>query len=823
MDKDCCNYLEVAVAAPLATTLTYSASSETAAGLTPGMRLLVPLGNRLVTGYFFGVTEKPEEDYKIRSIRDSLDTEPLFPEEMIPLYRWVAEYYQYPIGEVIKGALPGGLTAGSGRRIRLTEEGVLHIPVAGEFQDRPQPSWVEDLLGKGTLSPAATRNLWRKGDRKILEKWESRGWVTISQEVMGPSTREKKEICITLAEGHPGPESTEKLKKSEAKTLEIVVRLSDGRQRSVPRREITREYSGAAKALKSLAQHDLVSFAEETVYRDPFGERPPYFPEPERLTEEQQAALDQIIPAVRKETYTPFLLHGITGSGKTEVYLRAAAETRAQGRTVLVLVPEIALATQLEAHFCSRFGDTVALLHSGLSVGERFDQWLRVMRGEAKIVIGARSAVFAPLGNPGLIVVDEEHDGAYKQEDGLRYQGRDLAVLRASLQGATVILGSATPSVTSYFHAVHGKYRLVNLTKRIMERPLPKVEVVDLKKIQTVSGRPPLFSSELVRSLKENLNNQEQSLVFLNRRGFSNLFLCRQCGQTVQCRHCNITLTLHKGRRELVCHYCGFTAKEKTVCANCRSSELVGVGFGTERIENELQGLFPTARIARLDRDTTTNRRDYLKILKAVHNLEIDILVGTQMITKGHHFPHVTLVGIVWADAGLGIPDFRSGERTFQLLSQVTGRAGRGEKTGRVIVQTHQPEHYSITTAKTHDFEALYEKEIGLRQSLKFPPFSRLINLRMTGEREEDVREFAIRLASVARGRAKKEGAVSILGPAAAPLSRLRGKYRWQCLLMGKSVESLHAFCRALLQGHSVSGKTDRVKLIVDVDPENML
>jgi primosomal protein N' (replication factor Y) len=481
------------------------------------------------------------------------------------------------------------------------------------------------------------------------------------------------------------------------------------------------------------------------------------------------------------------------------------------------------LASQLEAHFHSRFPDRIAILHSGLSSGERFDQWMRLVRGKAALVIGARSAVFAPLANIGLIVVDEEHDSAYKQEDGLRYNARDLAVLRASQIQATVILGSATPSITSYQHAVTGKYRLLALTKRIENRPLPEVQIVDLKKISTVSGRPPLFSNELKKGIATTLAAGDQSLIFLNRRGFSNLMLCQDCGKTVQCRQCSVTMTLHHGRRELACHYCGSVMRSDICCPNCRSGRLMGVGFGTERVEAELRKLFPEARIARLDRDTATDRQDYLEILKAVRNREIDILIGTQMIAKGLHFPHVTLVGIVWADASLGLPDFRASERTFQLLAQVTGRAGRGQKTGRVIVQTHQPGHYSVLTAQAHDYEAMVARELELRKQLGFPPFSRLINFRIEGKDENAVREAAGQLAATIKQLINKSRCLAMLGPAPAPLARLRSLYRWQLLLKGTEVEALNEVCSTLLVNLPEALRGQTVKLLVDVDPENML
>ena len=809
-------YLEVAVAAPLPHTLTY-APPPTEEELRPGQRLLVPLAGRLVTGYLLAFTkEKPETG--LRAASEILDPEPVFPAGMIPFFRWAARYYHHPIGEVIKTALPGGLTSQSGRQLLLTEKGWQHFteqePQAGEA--RP---WLAELLRKKQLGPATMRKLWRGRERRLIEQWARQGLVTVEEMIAGESVGQKTDTCIFLSP--EGKFAEADLKPSERKTLALIANMQAPPGQGIPRRELARLYSGVRKALQSLAGKGILLLREQPVYRDPFGETPPFFPKPAKLTTEQEEALARLAPAITAKRYSPFLLHGVTGSGKTEVYLRAAELTLAQGRSVLVLVPEIALATQLEGHFLSRFGEKVALLHSGLSKGERFDQWQRTLSGEAQVVIGARSAVFAPLADPGLIIVDEEHDGAYKQEDGLRYQGRDLALLRGSQAGAVVLLGSATPAITSYQHAANGKYTLLTLRNRIENRPLPAVEIVDLQAVNTVSGRPPLFSPQLRQGLRETLARGEQSLIFLNRRGFASCMLCGDCGQAVQCPHCQVSLTMHKGRSALICHYCGHSITSRTVCGNCRSTNLVAVGFGTERIEEELTALFPSARIARLDRDTTANRREFLRILKAVHQREVDILVGTQMITKGHHFPHVTLVGIVWADAGLGIPDYKAGERTFQLLSQVTGRAGRGEQPGRVIVQTHQPGHYSVLTARAHDYAGLFARELSLRQALGYPPFSRLINLLLEGEQEESVKNRALALAARGKTLSRQLDRTAILGPAPSPLARLRGLFRWQLLLKGTDLDQLHGLCASLEQEHS--GLGGPVKLTVDVDPENML
>jgi primosomal protein N' (replication factor Y) (superfamily II helicase) len=779
----------------------------------------VPLGGRKITGYILEMADNAPDGQQIKKITEIIDSEAFFPEEQVGFYKWIANYYHYPIGEVIKTALPAGLTQKSGRRILVREKGRKKL---AELRGDPciHSPWFSSLLDTGELRPQIVGKLWAGRERRLFEEWEREGWVTISSELAGGTAKAKTEICYSL---NKNTSDFEYLKPSEQRIITILQKIEhETNRKSIPRREVIREYHGAGKGLKSLSQKNIITAEKKQVYRDPFGESFLDSDIPEKLTDEQKKALNSILPAIRKNSFVSFLLHGVTGSGKTEVYLQAAAAAVEQGKSVLVLVPEIALATQLEAHFLTRFGSRLALLHSGLSSGQRFDQWCRIVKGEADVVIGARSAVFAPLKKPGLIIVDEEHDSSYKQDDGFRYNARDLAVLRASQSEGVVILGTATPAVTSYYHAMKGKYRLLDLSTRIEERPLPRVEVVDMGSVKTVSGKPPVFSPVLIKNLKENLTAGDQSLIFLNRRGFANFMICRECGQTVQCRHCQVSLTLHRSENKLLCHYCGFTVNTKTVCANCQSSMLTAIGIGTERLEQELSEIFPDARIARLDRDTCQKRNDYIRILRAVHKGDIDILLGTQMITKGHHFPNVTLVGIVLADTGLGLPDFRAGERTFQLISQVTGRAGRGEKPGRVIVQTFQPEHYSIVTAQNHDYSALYKKEIDLRKTLAYPPFSRLANIRIEGSDNSQVQDAALKLAHLAQ-KFQDRSEPEILGPAPAPLTRIRDKYRWQLLIKGKKLETLHRFLHRLAGEFPALGKAGKIRIFIDVDPEYMM
>ena len=816
-------HLEVAVAAPVTETLTYSSAAADAAELQPGTRLLVPLGRRQVTGYLLAVKPVDETAFKVKPVTDVLDSTPLFPAAMIPFFRWIASYYRYPLGEVIKLALPGGLDQQSQRHVHLAEAGREALTEYQAARGADSPAWLPALLAGGSLSPAQVRLLRRSRKwMKLLEKWREAGFIAIDESVSAPRTRVKTQTCVGLAP-EPPPPAPDSLKASEQKTMALLHELLRHRLPPVvPLKELNLAYSGAGRAIKSLAVQGLIFCREEQVFRDPFGEEPPFFPAPEQLSDEQETALAELLPAISRRSFTTFLLHGVTGSGKTEIYLQAAARTLAENRSVLLLVPEIALASQLEAHFFSRFGRIVALLHSGLSAGERFDQWRQIMDGQARIVIGARSAIFAPLTDPGLIIVDEEHDSAYKQEETLRYQARDLAVLRGKLQNCPVLLGSATPSLTSFHHAATGKYQLLTLTRRIENRPLPSVTVIDLRAAGKQFSPHPFFSPELLAALGDNLQQGNQSIIFLNRRGYASLMICQDCGDPVKCRHCDISLTLHKSEKLLTCHYCGYTARSPIICPTCSSARVREIGFGTERVEEALAELFPQARIARLDRDTSTNRRSFLTILKAVHNREIDILVGTQMITKGHHFPHVTLVGVIWADAGLGMPDFKAGERTFQLISQVTGRAGRGDKPGQVIIQTHQPGHYSITNAEKHDYNGFYSRELQLRQALQFPPFSRLINLRFAGENEEEVRSAATLAARLVRQKADASK-ITVLGPAASPLVRIRDKYRWQLLLKGADSGSLHALCDELASQPGPQLRAAKVTMIMDVDPESML
>jgi len=579
-----------------------------------------------------------------------------------------------------------------------------------------------------------------------------------------------------------------------------------------------RELCAAPHApLQRLLEQGLVEERSEERPRDPFFAQPVSADLPPALNPAQQAAVSSLTEELGRGRFHASLLHGVTGSGKTEVYLRVIAEALAAGRQVLVLVPEIALTPQLVGRFRARFspaGKRIAVLHSALSDGERLDAWRLIMRSEVDVVIGVRSAVFAPLPRLGVIVVDEEHEGSYKQSDGFRYHARDLALLRGQLENALVILGSATPALTTFYRSREGLCGYLSLPERVEARPLPEVVLVDLKE------NPPdgALSAALLVELQQTLERKEQSMLLLNRRGFAPFLLCRDCGEVWRCPNCEISLTYHQNRRELRCHYCDYSLRPPDICDRCGSSELLPEGVGTERLEEELRTLLPDARILRMDRDTTQRKGAHQSLLEQVERGDVDILVGTQMIAKGHDFPNVTLVGVLNADASLNFPDFRSAERTFSLLAQVAGRAGRGERSGRVLIQTFDPEHFVLQCVVHHDYLAFYQEEAECRRALGYPPFGFLANLLLVGNDASRVQQSAEMLA---RQLMNFQSRVDVLGPAPCPLARLRGKARWQVLLKAPDRRSLRGLL--LNVADFIPALPAGVRFTIDVDPLDML
>lgn len=821
----CNTYARVAVPIPVFKPLTYEVPISLRELATIGKRVAIPLGNRKAYGYIVGlcgVADHPD----IKPIADVLDSVPLFPASMVPFFQWIADYYIHPIGSVIKAALPGGLEVKHVTTWHITDKGRndlasdLSKDLIGEKQRTILHALQSGPLRSDKLSDKLKGLVSERACMRIVQEMILSGWISQEQACKHGRVRPKMELCVTQTIDGSFASGLSPAKARIMSLLDV--------SHPVSLSSLKIEVPSAARVVKDLAQQGLISVQERQVFRDPFGE--PIEPDvnvPE-LTDEQRNVLEALESGLGKGFHT-YLLHGVTGSGKTEVYLRAVDAVLKKNGNAVVLVPELSLITQTERIFRARFGDCVALLHSGLSDGEKLDQWMRIVLKEAKVAIGARSAVFAPFERVSLIIVDEEHDDSYKQGSQLRYNARDLAVMRAKRDDGLALLGSATPSVQSYTNSLTKKFSLLTMKRRVGNQSLPEVKVVDLRPTEESRANNSLISNALQHAVAATLERKEQVLLFLNRRGFANYPVCTRCAAPVQCKNCDITMTLHQKVNAFVCHYCGYTRGEHSACSVCGCRKLKLLGSGTEKVEEKIAELFPSARVARIDRDTTSHKGSLIRILKQLRDREIDILVGTQMVAKGHHYPNITLVGIICADLSLNFPDFRSGERTFQLLAQVAGRAGRGTGAGQVILQTYNPDHFCMMAATKQDYEAFYEEELKFRRALSYPPFSRLVQLVVIGSQPEAVSQQAKRLAELCaaiqkeRMAAGEANSLSILGPAPAPLARLKGQYRWQILIKGQQTSSLHSFVYALLARLSFEAALPGTKVVVDIDPVDML
>ena len=664
------SYIEVAVALPVYHTFTYSVPQFLCPFVMAGKRVLVPFGQRRVTGYILGTCQNagPAE---IKHILDVLDEHPLFGAAMISFFQWISDYYKHPIGDVIKNALPGGLNVYDFALITLTPQGKQAL--MGDAANPLERAILQQLEAAPCRLNQLSRKLNQSISGALIQSLERSGHIFMTRELREASIKTRQERFFVLADSIP---ALDRLSKPRKQIIDFI-----GDRGEISMSELKRQLPTAPRLVRALENEGFLTSRNKRVYRDPFGE-PIRADTAHDLNAEQKSVVVQVVDSLNKG-FATFLLQGVTGSGKTEVYMQVAAETLKQRKSVLVLVPEIALITQMERRFRARFGERIAVLHSGLSAGERYDQWSRILQQKADIAIGARSAIFAPFPEVGLIIVDEEHDSSYKQESNLRYNARDLAVVRAKLNNCVALLGSATPSIQSSYNAVKEKFIRVNLQQRIESRPMPVIKIVDLRKNLGYRGLNRFFTPVLQKAIQDTLDRHQQVLLFLNRRGFASVALCQSCGQPQRCKHCDISLTYHQKANAFRCHYCGFSRAAASACDTCGSSKIKKLGLGTEKLESTVRKIFPQARVARMDRDTTVRKGAIVKLLKGLKDQSIDILVGTQMVAKGHDFPNITLVGIICADLSLSFPDFRAGERTFQLLSQVAGRAGRGAPGGR--------------------------------------------------------------------------------------------------------------------------------------------
>jgi primosomal protein N' (replication factor Y) len=844
--------LEVAVALPLRTTFHYLAEPPLAGRVAAGHRVLVPFGRRRVTGYVVGFPEAADVA-SVKPVLDLLDEgEPLVPPSLLELLRWVADYYLAPLGEVCRTALPGGLAPASARTLVLTPEGVSATRAIETGDDgAPAVTAIERRLlgrlaaaGDGLLPRSLLGGAGRDA-RAALASLRRRGLVALADRVGGDRARARTQTLVRLAAPLDEPRLAQ-LARRAPKRAALLRFLRD--RGPAPTPALRAALGEVGDAVRALVAAGLVATETVEIGRTlDWGLGPAGGGDaPAHLTLHQRAAFEALSSALVAERFAPFLLHGVTGSGKTEVYIRLVEAALAASRGAIVLVPEISLTPQLVGRFTRRLGDRVAVLHSALGDGERLDQWQRVRRGDAPVVVGARSAVFAPVHPLGVIVVDEEQEGSFKQEDGVRYHARDVALVRARQAGAVCVLGSATPSIESWARAtgrVDGASPLgyLALPERVEARPMPAVEIVDLRRRigddAPSAGRtgaapdrsPPSPVSQVLESaIAATLAARRQTLLFLNRRGYATFLLCPDCGYRFGCRDCAVSLVYHRAERALRCHYCGASRPAPAVCPRCNGGEVLQFGSGTERVEEWLAARFPAARLARLDRDAVGPRARVRDILAEVAEGKVDILVGTQMIAKGHDFFGVTLVGVLLAESGLSLPDFRAAERSFQLLTQVAGRAGRGEAPGRVIAQTYDPDHAAIRFAAAHDVRGFYEAELAARQELGYPPFRRLVNVRLDAPTADGARRAASWVA--ARAKARLEGdtslaeQVALVGPAPAPLSRLRGRHRWHLLLKGKTSGPVRRLAAGLAADAAArGGLAANVALSLDVDPATLL
>ncbi|MEP7270852.1 MAG: primosomal protein N' [Acidobacteriota bacterium] len=825
--------VEVAIPIHVHQTFTYLLPEDIAQIARPGCRVLVPLGNQMVTGYIValaaeGSAESANETYELKAVEQLFDDEPLVTGELLELTRWISDYYYAPWGEVIKSSLPAGINQEAESILVVTESGRRALETAS-----PRARVSSKMRALALIADSGSlkaRDLARESSRNrasaLARELEREGWITSEREIQSAQVRPKLQHAVRRTE----PDSIESVKPLTA-PQERVLDLLSSLAKPANYTELAQLAGVSSSVIRTLEKRGFVEVFEREVRRNPLAHLGNSAnPEVHALgsmiddlilTPKQQAAFNAISAQMDTGQYAAFLLHGLTGSGKTEVYMRAMRSAVDRGKTALMLVPEISLTPMFARRLRAHFGEAIAILHSSLSDGERLDEWNRLRHGHARVCIGARSAIFAPLDNLGVIVVDEEHEGSYKQEESPRYHSRDTAILRASRAKAVVILGSATPSMESFHNARAGKYQYLQLDERIGGKDLAQVEIVDMRDVFARHGKAQIFSDELKEAIKDNFTRQEQTMVLLNRRGFSSYVLCRSCGTSVRCPDCDVSLTYHKLAARLICHYCGHQARVPQSCPDCSGKYIHFVGEGTEQIESMLREMYPELRIARLDRDTTRQRGSFERVLGAFAAGEIDLLVGTQMIAKGHDFQNVTLVCVISVDGGLAMPDFRAAERTFQLLTQVAGRAGRGDKAGRVLIQSYHPEHYALDFARAQLYEKFFEHEIHFRREMRYPPFSSLINVMVRHREYNTAAQIAAELTHLLKS-SDSAAAFRVLGPATAPIGRLKGEHRLQVLIKTSQRNAARAAMAQAMQDLRAAGH-DLRQLSVDVDPVNLM
>ena len=805
--------IRVAVIAPVKETFTYSVPEGLRNVIKPGYRVSVPLGSRIVTGYVLALTED-SGGHKLKNLLKLLDQTPLFHPSIVIFFEWISNYYMYPIGEMIQSVLPGGINVKKQNIPRLTELG-------SEMLKENRCSAEElKILKWISENSCVSKKPW---PHSAFQKLADKNFIYFDSKIFGGTARHLMRNHAKLVENISLKDIfNEKAGCLTAKNeIEFLEKINGN---YIKHSDLLQSFSNAKYLISKWTKLGVIKNTLLPVSRD--SEKENYFSkrQPEKLSSDQEKALVQIINKLNAAQFSSCLLFGVTGSGKTEVYLRAVEHVLSLNKQAIVMVPEISLASVTVHLFKARFGECVAVYHSGLSDGERYDSWMKILKGDAKIVVGARSALFVPFERLGLIVVDEEYDTAYKQDQPPRYHARDSAIMRAKFANAVIILGSGTPSVQVFEHAFAGKFDLISMPKRIDGRALPEIEIVDMKK---EPAKDSMLSERLLQAVGNTITAGDQVILFLNRRGYFRVFICQKCGQSVKCPDCDVAMTFHISDGMLSCHYCGFSCEPFVRCTVCSCTEFKWFGFGTEKLEEDLSTVFKNARISRLDFDSTRRKDSGEQILRRFNERKIDILVGTQMLAKGFDFEGVTLAGVVAADLSLAFPDFRAAERTYQLLSQVAGRAGRGIKPGKVIIQSFHSEHYAIQCAVNHDYETFFNKERQLRKKLNYPPFSYLAAIKIQGLNDNKVKEIAGQigrwLQSTMDSWPNVAKEMKLMGPVPAPVMRVKRRYRWHLMIKSPSSSLLQNLLISLADMIKKIKREKDISITVDIDPYNMI
>ena len=856
-------YANVAFPLSVDQVFTYSVPPQLNAVLQPGVRVLAPFRRTRQEGV---VVERLDETdlapNLIKNISECLDETPMFSPDMLTLTKWMADYYVCSWGVSLYCAVPAAVRSQKKEQVRL-------LPEFSGSLGKVQKKLVTLLEAEGELSLnqlARRTGLSTQNVRSRIRRLREKGVVetnvihkpkattqetTVAQLALPTADIEAEIVQLTSdmdeSEASPPQRPVNRRHAADTKRAEILQLLLD-EGAPLATADLMKRVNASASLLRPLERRGVIQITRAQTVRNPLSSESVAPTQPLRLNPAQSTAFAEIQRALASHTVggvsnpdafnrtkhpLTFLLHGVTGSGKTEVYMQAMADVLENGKSVIVLVPEISLTPQTASRFVGRFGDRVALLHSRLSDGERYDQWHRIQKGEADIVIGPRSAIFAPVPKLGMLIIDEEHSDSYKSDTAPRYHAREVAQKRSELANCLVLLGSATPSLESFHRTRNGSYRLLNLPDRVFDRKMPDVHIVDMRN-ELKKGNRTIFSELLRSSIEERLVRREQIILFLNRRGHSTYVFCRTCGYVERCDNCSISLTYHRETQQLVCHHCGSKRPTQQACPQCSSDAIRFFGAGTEAVEQEVHKWYPKARVKRFDADSTARKNAHQQILEEFEQQKIDILIGTQMVSKGLDFPNVTLVGVIAADTALNLPDFRASEQTFSLLTQVAGRSGRADLEGVVVIQTYMPEHYSIEAAQKHDYLDFYAQEIVARGALRYPPFAHVATLLLRGKDEQAV----IEASHVARDQLEiwqtdqehalqapkvEETSVEILGPAPAPLSKIEGKFRWHLLLRSTDPKKMGQLFKRFTDEPPTIIKSKAIEFVIDIDPTNTL